>query len=401
MARRLMLSVAQAQRRILALGHPLGSETLEVARAAGRYLAAPLHAQRDQPPADNSAMDGFAIRFADLPGPWTVIGESRAGHPFEGQVAPGQATKISTGAILPDGADTVLVREDAGMDDDRLSLSGDGPAEIGRHIRRAGGDFRRGDQLLAAGQLLGPGALALAISSGLGTVDVGRRPSVTILSTGNELAAPGSLAAANQIYDSNGPMLSAMMMGLCGDVQHLSGVEDDEASVRAAIRSADNADILVTIGGASVGDHDHVKPALVAEDAALDFWKIAMKPGKPLLAGTRGRQVVIGLPGNPGSAFVTATLFLLPLLRHLAGASDPLPTVGYAHLRTALPAGGSRTEFLRAQLDNGSIAVLGAQSSGLLHTLAAADALIQRPEHAPPVEAGTIIPYIALYKGNA
>ena len=396
-----MLSVAQAQRRILALGHPLGSETLEVARAAGRYLAAPLHAQRDQPPADNSAMDGFAIRFADLPGPWTVIGESRAGHPFEGQVAPGQATKISTGAILPDGADTVLVREDAGMDDDRLSLSGDGPAEIGRHIRRAGGDFRRGDQLLAAGQLLGPGALALAISSGLGTVDVGRRPSVTVLSTGNELAAPGSLAAANQIYDSNGPMLSAMMMGLCGDVQHLSGVEDDEASVRAAIRSADNADILVTIGGASVGDHDHVKPALAAEGAALDFWKIAMKPGKPLLAGTRGRQVVIGLPGNPGSAFVTATLFLLPLLRYLAGASDPLPTIGYARLGTALPAGGSRTEFLRAQLDNGTVTVLGAQSSGLLHTLATADALIQRPENAPPVEPGTIVAYIALHKGNA
>ena len=396
-----MLSVAQAQRRILALGHPLGSETLEVARAAGRYLAAPLHAQRDQPPADNSAMDGFAIRFADLPGPWTVIGESRAGHPFEGQVAPGQATKISTGAILPDGADTVLVREDAGMDDDRLSLSGDGPAEIGRHIRRAGGDFRRGDQLLAAGQLLGPGALALAISSGLGTVDVGRRPSVTVLSTGNELAAPGSLAAANQIYDSNGPMLSAMMMGLCGDVQHLSGVEDDEASVRAAIRSADNADILVTIGGASVGDHDHVKPALAAEGAALDFWKIAMKPGKPLLAGTRGRQVVIGLPGNPGSAFVTATLFLLPLLRYLAGASDPLPTIGYARLGTALPAGGSRTEFLRAQLDNGTLTVLGAQSSGLLHTLATADALIQHPENAPPVEPGTIVAYIALHKGNA
>lgn len=396
-----MLSVAQAQRRILALGHSLGSETLDIARAAGRYLAAPLHAQRDQPPADNSAMDGFAIRFADLPGPWTVIGESRAGHPFEGQVAPGQATKISTGATLPDGADTVLVREDARMDDDRLSLSGNGPAEIGRHIRRAGGDFRRGDQLLAAGQLLGPGALALAISSGLGTVDVGRRPSVTILSTGNELAAPGSLAASHQIYDSNGPMLSAMMMGLCGDVQHLSGVEDDEASVRAAIRSADNADILVTVGGASVGDHDHVKPALAAEDATLDFWKIAMKPGKPLLAGTRGRQVVIGLPGNPGSAFVTATLFLLPLLRHLAGASDPLSTIGYARLRTALPAGGSRTEFLRAQLDKGTVTVLGAQSSGLLHTLAAADALIQRPENAPPVEPDTMVPYIALYKGNA
>ncbi len=391
-----MLTVHEGQQRVLALANPLGEEQLPVASAAGRYLAAPIIARRDQPPADNSAMDGYAIRFADLPGPLRLIGESRAGAPFSGTIGAGEATAISTGALLPAGADTVLVREDAERYGDHVRLTGDGPGEAGRHIRRAGGDFKQSTTLLEAGSLLTPGALALAISAGVGLASVGRRPRLVVLSTGDELAEPGSNASADQIYNSNGPMLAAMVNGLCSDVRMVHAVADSEAAVRAAIRDADDADVLVTIGGASVGDHDHVKPALSAEGAEIDFWKVAMKPGKPLLAGRKGKQIVLGLPGNPGSAFVTATLFLLPLLRRLGGAADPLPRTGSARLLSPLAQGGTRTEFLRAKLSKDGIAPLAKQSSGLISSLAVADALIEWPSGSEAQPAGEIVDYIAI-----
>lgn len=396
-----MLSVDDAQRRILALSAPLGAETLPVAEAAGRYLAEPIAARRDQPPADNSAMDGFAIRFDDLPGPWAVIGESRAGHPFDGALGTGEAAAISTGALVPAGADTVLVREDARRNGDRLELTEEGPGERGRHIRRAGGDFRARDVLLERGRALTPGALALSISAGVGSVVVGRRPRIAILSTGNELAVPGSDVSAHQIYDSNGPMLAAMITGLCADVRHVHAVQDDEDAVRTAIRSAAEADVLLTVGGASVGDHDHVQAALRAEGADIDFWKVAMKPGKPLLAGSLGQQVVIGVPGNPGSAFVTATIFLLPLLRHLAGAASPMPAMGQARLREPIPAGGTRTEYWRASLSAEGLTPLSSQSSGLVSSLAAADALIPHEAGARSLPVGDTVRYIMLHPGNA
>lgn len=395
-----MLSVDDAQRRILTLAEPLGPETVPVADAAGRYLAEPVAARRDQPPADNSAMDGFAIRFADLPGPWTIIGESRAGHPFDGTLGSGEATAISTGALVPNGADTVLVREDAERSGERLDLTGVGPSDQGRHIRRAGGDFRTGAVLLERGHVLTPGALALAISAGVGSVAVGRRPRIAILSTGNELAAPGTTVAEHQIFDSNGPMLAAMVAGLCADVRHVHAVQDTEDDVRAAIRSAADADVLLTVGGASVGEHDHVQAALRAEGAEIDFWKVAMKPGKPLLAGRLGHQTVLGLPGNPGSAFVTATIFLLPLLRHLAGAASPMPVTGQARLREPLPPGGTRAEYWRAALSDDGLTPLGNQSSGLISSLAAADALIPHAAGAPAIEAGESVRYIPLRPGN-
>ena len=223
-----MLAVGDAQRRILELVPPLGAETLPVTEAAGRYLAQSVHALRDQPAADNSAMDGFAIRFDDLPGPWRIIGESRAGHPFTGTVNPGEAAAISTGALVPDGADAIVVREDAQRDGDTLRLTGDGPDERGRHIRRAGGDFCEGAVLLEKGRALTPGALALAIGAGVGSLHVGRRPRLAILSTGSELASPGTAIAAHRIHDSNGPMLAAMVAGLCAEVRHIQAVEDTE-----------------------------------------------------------------------------------------------------------------------------------------------------------------------------
>ncbi|WP_420605315.1 gephyrin-like molybdotransferase Glp [Novosphingopyxis sp.] len=396
-----MLAVDDAQQRILALAEPLGAETLPVAEAAGRYLAEPIAARRNQPPADNSAMDGFAIRYDDLPGPWRIVGESRAGHPFAGTVGQGEAAAISTGALVPEGADVILVREDGVRDGEHLALSGEGPGERGRHIRRAGSDFREGMVLLKAGRALTPGALALAISAGVGSVSVGRRPRLAILSTGSELAAPGSNVAAHRIYDSNGPMLTAMAAGLCADIRHVHAVEDDEAAVRAAICGASDADVLLTVGGASVGDHDHVKAALTAEGADIDFWKVAMKPGKPLIAGRLGTQALLGLPGNPGSAFVTATVFLLPLLRHLAGAGAPMPPMGQARLLADLPVGGTRTEYWRAALSAEGLQPLTGQSSGLVSSLAAADTLIPRAAGANAVKAGDLVRYIALNQGSA
>ena len=396
-----MLAVGDAQRRILELVPPLGAETLTVTEAAGRYLARAVHAMRDQPAADNSAMDGFAIRFDDLPGPWRIVGESRAGHPFTGAVNPGEAAAISTGALVPDGTDAVLVREDAQRDGETLRLTGDGPDERGRHIRRAGGDFCEGAVLLEKGRALTPGALALAIGAGVGSLPVGRRPRLAILSTGSELASPGTAIAAHRIHDSNGPMLAAMVAGLCAEVRHVQAVEDTETAVRAAIRSVADVEVLVTIGGASVGAHDHVQAALIAEHADIDFWKVAMKPGKPLLAGRLGSQAVLGLPGNPGSAFVTATIFLLPLLRHLAGAAFVMPPMGSAVLVRPLPAGGTRTEYWRAALSVEGLVPLGNQSSGRIATLAAADALIPHQAGADPIAAGETVRYIALHQGSA
>ncbi len=396
-----MLAVGEALARILALSGPIGTETIAIDAAAWRYLAAPVHARRDQPAADNSAMDGFAICFCDIPGPWRIVGEARAGHPFDGVVTAGTAAGISTGALIPRGADCIVVREDAAREGDMLTLTGDGPDAPGRHIRRAASDFSARDTLLTAGKLLSPGALALAISAGAGPIAVGRRPSVAILSTGNELVPPGTAPAAHQITDSNGPMLRAMMHDLCSEIRTIGPVADDEASVRAAIAQAADADVLISIGGASVGEHDHVRTALIAEGGDIDFWKIAMKPGKPLMAGRLGGRPVVGLPGNPGSAFVTATLFVLPLLRHLAGAANPEPARGSAALLHALPACGARAEYLRAHVAGGRIAPVSSQSSGHIAALANARALIARPAGAAAIPAGTIVDYITLYQRGA
>lgn len=391
-----MLAVNEAQARLLALGQPLDPETIAVGQASDRYLVEAVAARRDQPPADNSAMDGYAIRFDDLPGPWRLIGESRAGHPFGGRCEPGSAVAIATGALIPAGADSVLVREDAAREKDHLRLTGEGPAERGKHIRSIGGDFRRGNILLGAGQQLTPGALALAIASGVGTVTVGRQPRLAILSTGSELAAPGSDAAAHQVFDSNGPMLGAMAAPFTRAIRHVSAVEDDEDAVRAAIRAAADVEVLLTIGGASIGEHDHVKAALEAEGAHIDFWRVAIKPGKPLLAGKADRQVVLGLPGNPGSAFVTAIMFLLPLLRHLGGARHPMPALASARLLNDLPEGGDRTEYVRAALTDEGLRPLTGQSSGLIASLSAANALIPRTAWTGTVKAGTVVRYISL-----
>ena len=389
----------QAQARLLALAEPLAAEELPLAAAAERYLAEPLAARRTQPPADLSAMDGYAIRGDDLVGPWTVIGESAAGHPFERELAPGQAARISTGALMPRDAGAVLLQENAARDGDRLSLNGEGDPSPG-HVRRAGFDFREGDALLSVGTRLGPAHLALALSGGHASARVHALPSLAVLDNGDELAADPANCAPGQIPASNGAMLAAMAVPHVASIVRLGPVPDRLEAMTAALDAAGDADVIVTSGGASVGDHDLVRPALEAWGAKLDFWRVAIKPGKPLLVARKGTQVVLGLPGNPVSTFVTAQLFLLPLLRKLGGAANPSPRMIAAQLHGSLPAGGPRLEFLRARWQEGRLRPITQQDSSALRSLAMAEALIERPIGAPAASDGDPVRAFPLDNGG-
>jgi molybdopterin molybdotransferase len=376
------IPLAEAQARLLALAEPLDAQELPLEAAAERYLAAPLAARRTQPPADLSAMDGYAMRSDDLAGPWTVIGESAAGHPFGGRLEPGQAVRISTGAVMPEDAGAVLLQENAARDDDRLSLNGEGDPSSA-HIRRAGFDFRERDALLGAGTLLGPAQLALAMSGGHRSAQVHALPSLAVLDNGDELAADPANCAPGQIPASNGAMLAAMAAPHVASIARVGPVPDRLEAIAAAFEAAGKADVIVTSGGASVGDHDLVRPALEAWGAELDFWRVAIKPGKPLLVARKRKQIVLSLPGNPVSSFVTAQLFLLPLLRKLAGAANPLPRTIAARVGGSLPKGGARLEFLRARWHEGRLRPIPEQDSSALRSLAMAEALIERPPGAP------------------
>ena len=384
-----LLPVEDAQARLLALASPLERITVPLGEAIGRWLAEPLIAQRDQPWTDLSAMDGYAIRHADLPGPWTLAGESSAGglHP-EVQLATGQAIRIFTGAPLPLGADTVMVQEDVSADGNVIRLSGDGPAAAGQHVRRRASDFAKGAPLLARGAKIGPVQIGLAALSGNSRLIVHRQPRIAILSTGNELVSPGAPCPPGKLPASNGIMLDAMVRCAGGDILFERLVPDDLAMLTAALQEAAEADIIVTSGGASVGDHDLVRPALEAAGGQIDFWKIAMRPGKPLIVGRLGKAIVLGLPGNPVASMVTGGLFLLPLIRHLAGCPAPLPQAKHAQLGAAMPEVGARTDFVRATLDDGVVTPLGLQDSAAMHAAAQANALIIRPARAPAAREG-------------
>jgi len=392
-----LLPVEEAQARLLALRGPLLPEKISFSECFGRYTSDGILAQRDQPAAPLSAMDGYAICFDDLPGPWTIIGESAAGAAPTRTVNAGEAMRIFTGAIVPGGADTVIVQEDVAADDTTLTLTGDGPGARGRHIRARATDFAAGDCLLPAGIRLTPGAIAAAAMSGADQLTVGRRPRVAILTTGDELVQAGRALTAGQIPDSNSPMLSALLASEPAVVSLPHHVRDDRAILAKILNDlARRHDVIVTVGGASVGDHDHVRGALQDAGGQIDFWKIAMRPGKPLIAGTIGDAVLLGLPGNPSSAFVTATLFLLPLVRHLAGARDPLPAIHQAPLVTALDGGGGRRDYLRARLEHGRLIPLTGQDSGMTLPLATANALLIRDIAAPPRDAGAMADYIVI-----
>lgn len=395
------LPLDEAQGRLLDLAVPLPVERMPPDEAQGRYLAEPLEARRTQPPADLSAMDGYALRTGDLPGPWQVAGESACGHPFAGQLEPGQAVRIATGALLPDGADMVLMQEDALREGDRLTLTGTPPAPLARHIRRKGMDFTEGAELLAKGARIGPAQVALILSAGQRLVAVRRMPRLAVIDSGDELASDPEACGVHQIPASNGAMLAAQARSAVPcTVMRIGPVADRIEALVAALDKSRDADLIVTSGGASVGDHDLVRPALEDWGAQIDFWKVAIKPGKPLLVARKGSQIVLGLPGNPVSSHVTAFLFLLPLLRAMLGAASPLPRAFTAPLAEALPAGGDRQEFLRAHWDGTSLTTALNQDSGALAALGASNALIDRPALAPLAAANSLVRAYLLENGG-
>ncbi len=396
-----LMPVEEALARLLASARPLPVEAVALTEAAGRVLAEPLVARRTTPGADVSAMDGYAGRAQDaatLPATLTLIGESAAGRPFEDEVLPGTAVRVFTGAVIPAGADAVVIQEDTLREGDLIAISE--PAVPGRHIRRAGGDFASGDALLPAGHRLRARDLALAASADVAELTVYRRPRVGLLSTGDELVRPGAGAASHQVILSNIYSVGALARGAGAEVTDFGILPDDMAATQAGVSSALAAgfDVLVTTGGASVGDHDLVAPALTAQGVALAVHKVALRPGKPLMFGTyahgAGGTHVLGLPGNPVSAHVCAMLYLVPLLRALQGLDVP-PRVPLkpARLAADLKANEARMDFLRAQIVGETDGVplvrpLPVQDSSMLANLARADVLLVRQPHAPAAKAG-------------
>jgi molybdopterin molybdotransferase len=378
-----LLSLEEAQARLIALANPLPPQHVAATAALGRYLAEDCHAALTRPAADLSAMDGYAICGN---GPWRRIGESRAGTPFAGTLAPGECVRISTGAHLPQGSDRVVFQEEAAVSGDHITAAAVPPA--GCHVRPRGFDFAAGDRVLTGGMQMTPARIALAIAAGLSMIAVGRSPKVAILDTGDELASDRDDCGDHQIPASNGAMLAAMLRNLGCDAVQLGPVGDDRATLAAALAAAEPADLLVTSGGASVGDHDLVQPALADWGAQLAFWKVAIKPGKPMLVATRGQQLIMGLPGNPVSCFVTAFLFVLPAVRAMMGAAQPLPQPHPMVTGDDLPASGKRREFLRASCTGGKLHLAGSQDSSALMALAAADWLIDRPAASPALAGG-------------
>lgn len=390
-----LLPVSEAQARLLALAQPLPVEEAPVTSCAGRWLALDIAARRDQPWADLSAMDGYAVRAAEWPGPWRVSGASTAGGAIPAPLSAGEACRIFTGAPLPTGADAVLIQENAALTDGQLSGL-DKPLTPGLHVRAMASDFRSGETLLAAGAQLSAARIALAVLAGHGALPVRKRPTVAILSTGNELVPPGAPAPPGTLPSSNAPMLAALLRTVPCEIVDLGIVADDLDALIQAFARAGQADIILSTGGASVGDHDLVRPAFTGAGGSLDFWKIRMRPGKPLMAGKLGASIFLGLPGNPVSAFVTAMLFLLPLVRHMGGAASPLPLRLNARLAAPLPATGARDDFLRAYRAEEGIVSVTSQDSAATAAMALADCLIWRPASSDAARAGdavTILPF--------
>ncbi|NJC33797.1 molybdopterin molybdotransferase [Sphingomonas jejuensis] len=394
-----MLPLAEAQARVAALARRRAGQidTVPLVDALGRRLATPLHARRTQPARHLSAMDGYALAAADAGQVLRLVGESAAGRAHLAPIGTGETVRIFTGAALPPGADCVLIQENVARDGDRITqVAGDTPRP-GRHVRPEGSDFREGDRLADAATLVTPRLIALLAAAGHAELPVLPRPRVALLSTGDELVAPGAPTTPDQLPSSNAPMLAAMLSAAGADILDLGIVPDDPDAITAAIAAGTAAaDILVTTGGASVGDHDLVRPAMVAAGARIDFWRVAMRPGKPLIVGERGGCVILGLPGNPVSAYVTARLFVLPLVAMLGGAdaADAFPQTRALPLGTALGANDGRTDHLRARLVDGAVLPVGPNDSAALKGLAAADALIVRAPHAPALVAGDLVDVI-------
>ena len=392
-----LVPVAEVQAAIVSGVEPLDAETVSIFKAAGRILAEDLRAKLTQPPFAASAMDGYAVRAVDIasiPACLKVIGRSAAGHGFNGEVGAGEAVRIFTGAPVPAGADTIVIQENT-------KAAGDGtveilePSSLGEYVRPQGYDFSEGEILLAAGIELQSRQLMLAAAMNHATVPVRRKPIVAVLANGDELVQPGQLPAADQIISSIPAGMKAAIAAWGGAPLLLDLARDSKESLAACVRDGQKADVLLTIGGASVGEHDLVRGTLEDMGARFEVLRVAMRPGKPVMFGFLGSQRILSMPGNPASAVICARVFLKPLLDRFLGRqrSDEPRTV---RLAVPVEANGEREHYMRAQLSGVGVAPIGVQDSSLMNAFAKADCLLMRPARGPALPAGSLVPVIPL-----
>lgn len=390
-----MISVEDALAKVLALTSSPSGETARLEDAAGRVLLEPAIARMTQPPFNSAAMDGYAYRAADQGQRLRVIGEAAAGHPWRGDASAGTAIRIFTGAPVPNGFDRVEMQENTERDGDDVIITAPSDSD---HIRLRGCDFAEGDRL-EPGQILTPAKIGLLAAMNIPEVIVAKRPKVVVLAGGDELIRPGTTPKDGQIISSNDLAIAAMAREVGAEAEILPIAQDTEASLRESFAHAQNADLIVTIGGASVGDHDLV--GKIAAELGMDraFYKIAMRPGKPLMAGKIGETAMIGLPGNPVSAIICAKIFMQPLLRRMQGLTQ-LEQIYRARLAVDMIQEGPRQHYLRAKLTpDGELPLItpfSNQDSSLLSVLSQADALLIRPAHDGPRKAGEIVEFLSL-----
>ena len=395
-----MLTVRDAHARVIAAFAPLPAETVSVADAAGRVLAQAPRARLTQPPADLSAMDGYAVRAEDVPAvptTLTLVGQAPAGGSYDHALKPGEAVRIFTGGPLPMGADSIVIQEDTQADGDKITIL-DAP-RIGRHIRKAGLDFTAGDTPLAVGRTLTTRDVALAAAMNHPWLTVHRKPRIAILSTGDELVMPGEPVGRNQIVSSSGIAVAALVRGWGGEPTLFDIARDDAALIQDRIAAGAQHDLLITLGGASVGDHDLVQGALKAQGFAMDFWRIAMRPGKPLMFAAKDRARVLGLPGNPVSTMVCSLLFVKPAMERMLGQPGDIVATQPARLAVDVKENDQREDYVRALLTrsaDGSLTVEPhkVQDSSMLSVLAWANGLLIRPPHDPARKAGDVVQVI-------
>jgi molybdopterin molybdotransferase len=393
------LPLEKAQRLILERVEALGAERVALAAAAGRVAAADVSAAVDLPPFDSSAMDGYALRAENAPGRLPIVARIAAGRPADRALGPGEAMAIATGGVVPEGADAVIRLEDVAEEDNMLDVPR--AVSVGENVRPRGGDVRRGDTVVAAGTRLGPAQLGALAAAGAPDVAVSRRPRAVVLSTGTELRAPGEPLAPGAIYEANGVLLSAALWTAGAEVERLAPVADDPAEHRLALERALSADVVVTSGGVSVGPHDLVRTAGAELGVEEVFWRVAVRPGKPVSFGVRGRTLVFGLPGNPVSALVGFELFVRPAVLALQGAERPLPRFERGALTTSVRRSPERDGLQRARTragEDGAIEVepLSGQESHMIARAAGADALVLVPRGDGSLPAGAAVRYLRL-----
>lgn len=385
-----MLSIDEARKRVLTAVQPLQSEDVTVADAAGRVLATAVRARTDIPSFDNSAMDGFAAHAGPAGRSLKLVGESRAGHPYAGVIGPDEAIRISTGARVPDGTDIGVLQQEL-VDQKTADVHLLDDLKPGRNIRRAGEDLTAGEVVVAAGARIGPAELSVIVNAGAGSVACSVKPRVAIINTGDELLPAGTALGPGQIHDSNGPTLAALAGRAGAEVISVAVARDDESATRTAIQDALTADVVIISGGVSVGPHDHVKDQLTSLGVEEDFWRVALRPGKPTWFGTKGNKLVFGLPGNPVSVYVTFVLFVRPALLALQGA-DPAAPSAILPLAVSAPRHPDRDECIRVTIDDGKATPTGPQGSHVTSSLVGAVALATITRGEGDVQAGELVP---------